>query len=786
MAEKRSSIIDADDLLVTWKFISKNGLLLLLLPALFAGAAYFYVHRLPDEYGAKTEILLGSGSGYEYQSQIYRNLTGYGGGGVSQITNQIRVLQSHDLISKALDKLNFQTSYYIVGRVKTTQIPQIDAFDVQIQLVESGGEQLYGVLFDVKVIDRDTFQLRFQKGDESVPPRRHAFNTDIVEGEYLLRLQRNDYLSKETFKRLRGNDYRFVVNSKQHLINTYRKGLIIRNEEKTSILEISIKDYLGSNAKNFLDSLSASYIDYTIESQIKLNENTLDYIDSQLKGVTFILDSIETTLENFKDAKDILDLNREQSEFFEKLLSFESERRTLRLKIETLASLETYLLKKTDERLLPPALYITDDAFLKSSLTELYNLEVQRGQAAFDVKENSPGSERIDRTIQSLRSNIIVYINNLRKAINDRTSDVSREIAFYESKLRVLPQSQREMLNIQRNLDVNEKMYVYLLEKKANTIIARAAIVPEVSVIEVARVIGVVGPEKLKIVYYFLAAGLIIALIIAFIRTAFFDRIQTTRELKQITNIPVIGTVPGNPKIEQDRLVVVKNARSNIAEAFRGIRTNLQYFNEKPGSKVILLTSLHPGEGKTFCSINTGAIIASAGKKVLLLDFDMHKPKVHESLELANLKGLSTYIGGRDNLAAVIQETVLPGLDVITAGPIPPNASELILSSRVDELFESVRKQYDYIIVDTPPIMLISDSMVLIRKADVSMFVLNTEKATRQGVRHLEELIEMNHLNHTSLILNNVQLKRWRYYYGKYSYGGSYGYYTAGYGRDDN
>src|SRR5690606_20154247 len=205
MAEKKSSIVDVDDLMIVWKFLSKNWLIILLFPIIAGVAAYLYVHRMADEYGAKTEILLGSGTGYEYQSQIYRNLTGYSGG-VNQITNQIRVLQSHDLISRTLDKLDFQISYYIVGRVKTTEIKQVDAFTVDVTLMESVGE-LYGVPFDVKILDQNSFVLSFESGGQTIQ-RTHRFDTDIVEHEYLLRLDRNTLLSNETFTRLQDNNYR--------------------------------------------------------------------------------------------------------------------------------------------------------------------------------------------------------------------------------------------------------------------------------------------------------------------------------------------------------------------------------------------------------------------------------------------------------------------------------------------------------------------------------------------------------------------------------------------------
>ncbi|MGB6034920.1 MAG: Wzz/FepE/Etk N-terminal domain-containing protein, partial [Cryomorphaceae bacterium] len=396
MADKKTNIIDTDDLLVVIKFLSKNILILLVIPILVGIGAYIYAHRLPDEYGAKTQILLGSSTGTEYQSQIYRNLTGYGSG-VSQITNQIRVLQSHDLISRTLEKLDFQVSYYIVGRVKTTEIPNIDAFDVDIKLVESEGA-LFGVPFDVRILSKEEFVLIFEKNGEQIE-RKHKFNEDIIESDYLLRLDRNSLLSDETFEQLKSNDYRFVVKSKKFLISKYKSNLRIGNEENTSILVISMRDELELKAKSFLDSLSETYIDYTIQSQIDLNKNTLDYIDRQLSGITGILDSIETNLETYKEQQDILDLSREQAQFFEKLLGFESEKRQINMKLESLESLENYLISsKENTKILPPALYITEDDFLQGSLRELYNLEVQKSQATFDYKEGSPGSDRAAET----------------------------------------------------------------------------------------------------------------------------------------------------------------------------------------------------------------------------------------------------------------------------------------------------------------------------------------------------------------------------------------------------
>jgi capsular exopolysaccharide synthesis family protein len=281
--------------------------------------------------------------------------------------------------------------------------------------------------------------------------------------------------------------------------------------------------------------------------------------------------------------------------------------------------------------------------------------------------------------------------------------------------------------------------------------------------------------------------GLFVALIIGVIRLLFFERIENLRELRSIAKIPVIGSVPNHPGAESDPLVVDIAPKSNVAEAFRSLRTNIQYLLPGDNSKIILVTSLHPGEGKTFTSANLAAIFAKANKRVLLFDFDMHKPKVHKNFGVENISGVSTLLIGKAELADCIIPTQIENLDIVTAGPVPPNASELVLSEKVHLLLEEAKESYDFLFIDTPPLMLISDSLVLLKLADTGIFVLNTEKATKQGVRHLEEILGLNKLSHNSLLLNNVKNQRWRYYYGKYAYKYGYGYgygyaYGSGYG----
>jgi capsular exopolysaccharide synthesis family protein len=255
------------------------------------------------------------------------------------------------------------------------------------------------------------------------------------------------------------------------------------------------------------------------------------------------------------------------------------------------------------------------------------------------------------------------------------------------------------------------------------------------------------------------------------------------RELKSISFLPVIGGVPHYENSEEHPIAIDFSPRSNISESFRSIRTNLQYLLPDEGKKRLLVSSLHPGEGKTFTAVNLAATLAKAGKKAIILDFDMHKPKIHKVFKLQNTKGVSSIIVGQIEAVDAIIHTQISGLDLILAGPVPPNASELVLSKKVDDLIAQMEEIYDIVIIDTPPLALISDALVLLNKVQLSIFVLNTLKATKQGVKFLEEILVQNEINHVTLLLNNIKQNRWRYYYSKYAYKYGYGYvYGYGYG----
>jgi capsular exopolysaccharide synthesis family protein len=781
---RKNNFFDPEDLVPVFKFIGKNWYLMVIFPAIFFGVAYLYTMRLADVYAAKTEILLKSDETYDYQSQMFSKL-GYMQA-YADVTNQKRILSSYDMIQDVLNKLDFEVSHYLVGRWTTNHVSGFKPFDVEVD-PNKVSPALHNRPIDIKVMGPDTYRLDYELNGVSHEDT-HRFGEFIQTAYYTITLNKNPLFNDEMINDQLNRGFRIQIHPLNYLVGKFKRSLSIKNLEYTSILTLTVEDQLASNAKTFLDTLTDTYIDYSLESQIRISKNTEDYINRQLDELETIMDSLDQEMQTYRDRNQILDLTREQDNSFRALTEFEQEKRQLQLTLESVSSLEEYLYKSSgkDISLPPNALILGEDKMLSDQLETLYQMQIEREQLLINNKESNLTVQKADSTINRIKTSILRYARDSREALKSRINDIQEQIEQLEYELRNVPKSQRDMFGIERKMAVNEGLLEFLLEKKASTVIARAAIIPQTSIIETARSQGRIGPDTSRTRYLALGGGFFIALLIGLIRVFFFERIENTRDLKRLASIPVVGGIPNYKEIDEEPLVVLSDPRSAITESFRTIRTNLQYMlTGEEKNKIILITSLHPGEGKTFTSTNMATILARAGKKVLMLDFDLHKPRAHKVFEMENKKGITAFLSGRIGYREAIHKTEIENLDFLNAGPVPPNASELVLNDKVREMLTELKSEYDYLIIDTPPAMMISDAYVLLKYADTGIFVLNTLKATKQGINFLEETLEQNHLEHVSLVLNNLRQKRWKYYYQKYAYKYGYGYgygFNYGYG----
>ncbi|MCI5055014.1 MAG: polysaccharide biosynthesis tyrosine autokinase, partial [Flavobacteriales bacterium] len=578
--------------------------------------------------------------------------------------------------------------------------------------------------------------------------------------------------------------YMFKFRPKYELINKYKSALKVSNIEWTSILNIEVVDGIPERAVRFLEVLTKDYVASTTKNRVDINRNTLKHIDNQISEVVAIINQIESQIKSYREERAILDIKREETEYYRKYISLEENKQKLRLRLSSVDELNEYILSNKDEAFLPPSFYILkDNEFLQSSINKLYEAQTERYKILEKGTEQALPVSDIDKKIANMKSALISYLENDQKYLENELARINEELLEYQRRLESIPQNQRELLNIERKLSVNENMYSFLLQKRAENIISQAGIVAKTEVIEKPRSVGIVGPDKQKTVVYFLSAGFLLALFIALVRNTLFNKIESVEELSTLTDMKVIASIPYSSKAASDYVIVDMDTKGHITECFRSLRTNLNFLTRQKTNNIIMNTSIYPSEGKTFSSLNLATILAKAEKKVLLFDFDLHKPKVHRGLKMELQTGISSFLIGQCGIDDMLNHTEIPNLDVILAGPPPPNASELIVSEKIDELLDYYREKYDYIILDTPPVGVISDGVILMEKVDVCLFVMNVKYASRKGLRYLEELSSQTTLENVAIVLNGVRPRRWRYYYRGYGYGyGGYGYGYGSYG----
>jgi tyrosine-protein kinase Etk/Wzc len=434
---------------------------------------------------------------------------------------------------------------------------------------------------------------------------------------------------------------------------------------------------------------------------------------------------------------------------------------------------------------MPPSLFLKNtDGQILQQLEGLLEKRKEYVSKLEVSKATNPVLVKLEEAIEFGRKDLLIYKNNQEKAILSHLEEIQRQIEEIRRKVKYLPTTERELMNIQKRISVNEKLYDLLLSKRAETLITKAGLVPQTKVIEKPRFMGVVYPNKTSIITNLTLVGAILAVFIVFIKEFFFRKVNSLNEMESLTKRTLLGSVPLDKQIAKGYVLNSASQRDIIIQSFRALRANLAFFPKAGKCHKILVTSLQPGEGKTFISANLASIFALANKRVLIIDLDMHKPRLHKVLDVPNDKGASGFLSSGGNLTDYVIDTHIKGMKAITAGPVPPNASELIIQKELDAIFEYAEANFDYLIIDTPPVALISDSLHLMPMVDTNLFVCSGLVTSRTSLDYINKIIEDHNVKGEALILNKERRTRLDYYYSRYGYGGygyanysSYGYY---------
>lgn len=781
---KKQAIVSQKDLNLLLRIIKSNWWVPLIILPIFYVIGTFYVYRLTNIYQASTQFLLKVNDTY-YQNNVLNDASFYSYGSYVDNLNEQRIIQSYDLSSQVVEKLlkDIQVSYFIVGKVRTTEQFKNVPFNIVANTINPG---FYEQIFDFKIIDYNNYEISYEL-DGTKQIKKGKFDEELIDTDLRISVNRTYIFTEKKVESFKEIFYQFSIHSRDYLISNIQGNLSIENPEYTNILIVGLQDIIPERATLILDTLNSVYSASKLKTKFELNERTITYIDRQLNEITFSLKSIEDTMQNYKERKSIIDLNWEQGDFLSKISNYDGQKSQLQLQTVALSDLEKYIIEDKDPQFLPPSVFIFEKAgFLNTAVTDLYNKQIELNRIYNVAKETNPVVSDLKTSIKKTKQDLLIYINNTRKATNQQIESVNKEILNYINEAKLIPGKQRDILNIQRRASVSEQLYNFLLEKRANTKIARASIVPDIKIVETPRNIGIVSPDKPAIQKSFLSFGLLLSILIIVLRAFFYSRIKSVEHLRELTELPLIGVLPYVKEENNDGIIVDYSPNSVISEAFRNLRTNLLYANIGIDSKTYLVTSFLPGEGKTFTSANLATIFAKSGKKTVLIELDLHKPRIFKRFGLPpQTKGITTCISGMDKYEDIISETPIANLYCIYAGPVPPNPSEFVLSQRLKELIDRAKHDFDFVIIDTPPAGLLSDSIYLVQQVDATIFVLNTKSSSKRVITFMENVIEANGLKNVLLVLNGISRLGKRYYYQGYGYSYGYGYgygYGKGYG----
>ncbi len=698
------------------------------------------------------------------------------------IENEIDILKSYELARRALSELkDFDITYEAVGRFKNAKMYN-RAEIVVIPTKEFN--QLKNYPIHITLLSNDKYRLLIndRKGVDKTLRFGEVFtNSDF---SFLVELREVDWhnIPNEEFA---FENYTVTFNDLNRIVNQYRSKLniTVNNERRGSVLFLSTQGFNSRQEADFLNKLVDVYIRSGLEEKNQIATQALEFIDEQLLHISDSLRKSENALQAFRSRYQIMDLSREGQAVFTKIERLQQEKVSLDIQAKYFDYLFTYLKDKTQENtLVAPSLMGIPDPLLNSLVGQMNTLFFEKKMLSYGARDNSPAILQINQRIESVSEALLENVTNLIRVNQISVNDNNRLLRLAENELMKLPVTEREFINIERKFILNNNLYTYLLEKRAEVGIARASNIADNKVLDYARYENAVtvSPKRSRNYMLSIVFGIGLPLIIIFLLDFFNNKIREKKDIENKTNVPILATI-GHNNIDCEYPVFEK-PRSSIAESFRALRTNLQYVLREEKSKVISITSTLSGEGKTFTAINLAIIIAISGKKTLLVGLDLRKPKINKVFKLQKENGLSTFLIGAHGLEEIINPTFVDNLSVVTSGPIPPNPAELIQSEKMEEFISEMKKKFDYIVFDTPPMAIVTDAMILNKFCSLTIFVIRQNFSTRNVVELINELYTRHNLKNLSIVVNDIKTPS---YYG-YDYGYKYGYgYGYGYGYSD-
>ena len=753
-----------DYYLTQWKWF-----LLSLLVCFSLAFIYLRYYSIPS-YQASTTIMVKDDRGDVNAALTVFSEMGLLRGLNSNVSNEIQIMKSRTLVEKTVKQLNLNVVLLKEGRILNNELYQNPPIQVNFSNLKNS---FYTSRIELKYSEMtpDSFIL------ESVSSKIILNNKKIFRFGELIKTICGDLIINKSTNHISQHNKQLsiLVLPLDQVVSSFRDRLnIVSSSTSSGFIELSIIDPEIKKAEVFLNCFIDNYNLNSIANKNAIFQKTSDFISNRLRIVTQELDGVEQVVVSFKKSNDVLfDVESESSRLSQESIEYNKKLDNIDIQLNLISPMIDVIKKSTYADLLPNSIFSQNDI---NGLINTYNQSVlERNRVLKSATAENPSIIRMEQQITSVKSNIISSLNRFQTILNKQKSELRGNETVLKSKIEKIPVMERQFKAIARQQKVKEGIYLFLLQKREESAITLSVSIANAKIIDSPKGLPVpVLPNKNTLYLITLLLGLFIPLSVFYLIILLDNKIKSRFDLQGKTTIPFIGDLP---KSYTPNEVMQSVSRSSSAEALRIISTNLQFMLAKVTegqAKTIFLTSTFPKEGKTFVSVNLAATLALSGKKVLMMSMDIRNPKLDDYISLPDDRGVTNYLSSNDLKIedVILRQEGFKHFDILPPGVIPPNPAELLMGEKVEDLFKYLKMQYDYIVVDTSPVNLVTDTLLLAKFADCFIYIVRANLLEKRMLHVPNTLYRENKLTNMCILLNDTDPSRGSYgYYGYYGYG---------------
>lgn len=726
--------------------------------------AFFYNKVAPSTYKISSTILIKKENAANDLAHVFKD-PGLLRRSNQLIQDQVGVIKSFTLNLNAMQSLNWQHSWYRKNLLAKEDLYGEDPFIVEIP---KGSAQADMVPIKITPINENSY---VASCDHSVTVNGReidfSFEKRVTFGEEFKNKHFNFILNKKNDVVNTDAEYILIFNNLSKLALRYKEGIEVEFPDKeANLMTVTLETQNLERDVDFLNRLSALYLQTGLDEKNRMANNTVRFIDNLISGVNDSLQLAGNTFTNYRSRNRTVDLGQEASGVVDKLKALDSEQSMINLKLEYYNNLKYYLDNKEEIKdLVAPAIVGVEDGALNDLVAKLNELYSKREVLSYTVQEKNPNMVSLNNEIIYTGKVLDEKVKNLVSSANMELRNVKDRISRVNSELRRLPKTEQDLIGIKRNYDLNNELYTFLLEKRAEAEIARAAANPDAQILDPAsvEVAELLGPIKIKNLITGLLAGLVIAFLILVMDEYFSEKVRSSDDVQTRLDFPITAAISEN-KFKSE-IPIIQYPRSAITESFRGLRINLQ--NNFKDHQVLAVHSYISGEGKSFVALNSALVMAISNKKVLLVDADLRRPRLHTILKTKSEVGLSNYLNGKSKIDDIVIPTQYQGLSFVPSGPLPFNPSELLNNGLITIFIQAMKNKFDYIVFDNAPFGVVSDGTMVGMNADINLFLVRLNLSKKENVDAINKAHNEGVLRNVMVAVNGVKQQQGYGYYNE-------------------